>query len=320
MVELAIIIVNWNVRDLLAEALDSLRQNTLLAPERYEVIVVDNASEDGSADMLREHFPWVRLIESGANLGFAPGCQVGYNTTKAPIVLLLNPDTVVHEGAIDTMLETLTADPTIGVLGSRLLNSDGSFQRAAGGAFPTLVNLFCNYMFVGKILPRRFKPDPVYIETDTDGVRDIDWVSGASLMFRRSAVGAQIFAPDFFMFGEDMDLCRRVARQGYRVVFSGRQSITHHHGRSFARQPSMEVIGTIFKGPRAFFQRDRGWLACIAYDAILFVGYAGRFIAFSALSLISSDKEYRTLAQFCRKYLAAMIRTKFQATKQQPGG
>lgn len=320
MVELAIIIVNWNVRDLLADALDSVRRSTALAPESYQVVVVDNASADGSADMLRARYPWVHLIEAGANIGFAPGCQMGYEAVDAPIILLLNPDTVVHEGAIDTMLATLKADPTIGVIGSRLLNSDGSFQRAAGGAFPTLANLICNYMLIGRILPQRFKPDPVYIETDTDDLRDVEWVSGASLMFRRSVVGPQIFAPDFFMFGEDMDLCRRVAETGYRVVFSGRQSITHHHGRSFARQPSMEVIGTIFKGPRAFFQRDRGPLACLAYDAILFVAYASRLVAYSVMSVLRSDSEYRAMAEFCRKYLAAMVRTKLDEMKRYSGG
>ncbi|MEL6239407.1 MAG: glycosyltransferase family 2 protein, partial [Pseudomonadota bacterium] len=302
MAELAIIIVNWNVRDLLADCLEAVKERTQLSPGVFETIVVDNASADGSVEMLRDKFPWVRVIEAGDNIGFAPGCQLGYEATDAPFVLLLNPDTVVHDNAIDTMLATIKADERIGVLGSRLLNSDGSFQRAAGGAFPTLYNLLCNYMFIGRLLPQALRPEPVYITQDTSDLRDIQWVSGASLLFRRSVVGDQIFAPDFFMFGEDMDLCRRVAEAGYRVVFSGRQTITHHHGRSFSKQPSMEVVGTVFKGPRAFFRRDRGAISLLAYDAILFVGYAGRWAAFSALSIIRPGREYGTMAQFCRRY------------------
>lgn len=310
--ELAIVIVNWNVRDLLSDCLEAVKHRTQLAPEALETIVVDNASSDGSVEMLREKYPWVTLVEAGANIGFAPGCQLGYEATDAPFVLLLNPDTVVHDKAIDTMLATIKTDESIGVLGSRLLNSDGTFQRAAGGAFPTLYNLACNYMFIGRFLPKALRPEPVYITSDTDGLREIQWVSGASLLFRRSAVGEQIFAPDFFMFGEDMDLCRRVAEAGYRVVFSGRQTITHHHGRSFSKQPSMEVVGTVFKGPRAFFRRDRGVVSLLVYDAILFIGYAGRWAAFSVLSFVRPGREYGTMAQFCRRYLQAMISAAFE--------
>lgn len=314
MTRLAIIVVNWNVRELLADCLRSVKQNTALPSQDYEVIVIDNASADDSAQMVARDFPDVTLIEAGSNLGFAPGCQLGYDRTDAPFVLLLNPDTVVHRGAIDRMLETMEGDPSIGILGSRLLNTDGTFQRAAGGAFPTLTNLLCNYMFIGRILPGALKPEPVYIDQDTADLRDIEWVSGASLMFRREAVGPQIFSPEFFMFGEDMDLCRRVAENGWRVVFSGRQTITHHHGRSFSKQPSMEVIGTVFKGPRAFFQRDRGRLACLAYDAILFVGYSIRMAAFGLLALVTGDEQYRTMTRFCRRYLRAMI-----SAGKQPG-
>lgn len=314
--DLAIVIVNWNVKDLLRDCLTSVRDNTAMSADRYEVIVVDNASSDGSVDMLRgPEFDWIRLIEAPGNVGFAPGCQIGYEATDAPVVLLLNPDTVVHEGAINQMLDTLTGTPEIGILGSRLLNSDGSFQRAAGGAFPTLYNLAWNYLLPKRLLPRSWRPDPVYVEDDVPGLRDFDWVSGASLMFRRGVVGNQIFAPEFFMFGEDMQLCHRVG-QSHRVVFSALQTITHHHGRSFAKQPSMEVIGTVFKGPRQFFRKDRGPLACLAYDVILFAGYLMRWVAFSVLAILRPKEEYRTMARFCRRYLRAMLRTLFSGSRR----
>ncbi|MET0362495.1 MAG: glycosyltransferase, partial [Sphingobium sp.] len=125
---LAIIIVNWNVRDLLRDCLRAIASSEGIADESVETIVVDNDSADDSAAMVRAEFPWARLIESGANLGFADGCQRGYEETAAPFVMLLNPDTVVDGDAIASMLATIRSDERIGVLGSRLRNTDGSFQ------------------------------------------------------------------------------------------------------------------------------------------------------------------------------------------------
>lgn len=312
MTRLAIIIVNWNVRDLLRDCLRAVADSVDLPPGGVETIVVDNDSADGSAAMVRAEFPHVRLIESGANLGFADGCQLGYDATDAPVVMLLNPDTVADPGAIATMLDTILADPTIGIIGSRLRNSDGSFQRASGGAFPTIVNLGWNYLFLGRLLPRRWAPAAVYLDDDPPGIRPIDWVSGASLTFRREAVGARIFHPAFFMFGEDMELCQRVAQAGWRVLYSARQTITHHHGASFARQPSLEILSSVYKGPRFFFRQSHGPIARIAYDAILFTGYAIRWAGFSLLALLRPGRGHGAMARFSRTYLAAMAATIFR--------
>ncbi|MES2174356.1 MAG: glycosyltransferase family 2 protein [Pseudomonadota bacterium] len=316
--KLAIIIVNWNVRGLLSDCLAAIAASSGLPNESVETIVVDNASTDGSAAMVRSDFPWVGLIESGANHGFAKGCQIGYESTQAPFVMLLNPDTVVDPDAIASMLAQIEGDDSIGILGSRLRNSDGSFQRASGGAFPTLTNLAWNYLFLGALLPRRWAPPAVYLDDDPTGVQPIDWVSGASLTFRRAAVGPAIFHPAYFMFGEDMELCHRVAQAGWRVLYSARQSITHHHGASFARQSSMEVLASVYKGPRVFFRQGRGPIARAAYDAILFAGYASRWLLFSLLGLLRPGRDYRAMARFSRRYLGVMAATIFTRHPQFP--
>lgn len=308
---LAIVIVNWNVRDLLRDCLAAVAASEGLVPGEVETIVVDNASADDSAAMVRAEFPWVRLIESGANLGFADGCQLGYEATQAPFVMLLNPDTVVDPEAIVTMLTTIAGKARIGILGSRLRNTDGSFQRASGGAFPTLANMAWNYLFLGALLPRRWAPPAVFMEDLPQGIQAIDWVSGASLTFRREAVGPRIFHPEFFMFGEDMELCHRVGKAGWAVLFSARQTITHHHGQSFARQSSLEVLASVYKGPRFFFRQGRGPAARIAYDAILFFGYTSRWAIFAGLSLVRPGQGYDAMARFSRRYLGAMAKTIF---------
>lgn len=307
---LAIIIVNWNVKDHLAACIEAVRDNTHLHKESYRIIVVDNDSGDGSADMIRMRFPDVTLIESGSNLGFAQGCQLGYEQTDAPFVMLLNPDTIAGPGAIDSMLATVQADEKIGVLGSRLLHTDGSHQRASGGAFPTLLNLAWNYAFLDRLLPASWAPDPVYISGDPQGIIAIDWVSGASLTFRREAVGERIFSPDIFMFGEDMELCDRVAREGWKVLYSAEQTITHHQGQSFAQQESLEVLSSIYKGPRAFFKRNRGPVALLAYDLILFLGYSVRWLAFSLLSILGGQQKHREMARFSGRYVSILVKTR----------
>ena len=122
--ELSIIIVNWNVRDLLKDCLNSVINELNLNKDRYELIVVDNASEDDSVKMVRADFADVKLIESSINLGYAAGCNVGYAGSKGDFVLLLNPDTVVIEHAIDEMLDEMNRHPRAGILGARLINTD----------------------------------------------------------------------------------------------------------------------------------------------------------------------------------------------------
>ena len=307
--ELSILIVNWNVRDLLRDCLDSLLRRTRLPAERYEVIVVDNASADDSTDMLRREFPSVRLIASETNLGFVEGCQVAYDASRGTLILLLNPDTVVLDGAIDRMLEDMKGHLDAGIIGSRLLNRDGSFQRAGGGAFPTLAGVAWNYLFFNRFLPRRWGPPPVFLEDDRAGISEIDWVSGAALMFRRDIVGERIFNRAYFMFGEDMELCDRVRRQGWKILYSANQSIIHYHGESMRKQSSAEVLSTIYKGPRTFFKQRNGPVTVFCYDAVLLAGFLMRWAAAGMLSPFVKDRDYAESARFSRQFIMVMLRS-----------
>jgi len=307
---LSIVVVNWNVRELLRDCLRSVIREMRLPTEAYELIVVDNASADGSVEMLRSEFSDVILIASPDNLGFARGCQVGYEAARGEFVLLLNPDTVILDSAIDAMLAEMGRDLRLGIVGSRLLNSDGSFQRATGGAFPTLANLAWNYLFLGHLLPSRWAPPALFLDGDPRGLQPIDWVSGASLLFRRSAVGPTIFDPAFFMFGEDMALCDRVSREGWKVRLSADTAILHHHGKSFAQQSDAAVIATAHKGPRGFFRRSRGAGAALAYDAILFAGFLIRWPLFAIAARLKPGRGHDEMARFSRRYVATMLRHK----------
>jgi GT2 family glycosyltransferase len=307
-VDLSIIIVNWNVRDTLRECLLSVRRELRLASDRCEIHVVDNASSDGSVDMLRAEFPEVRLRANTENVGFARANNQALPQCTGRYLLALNPDTVVQEAAIDRMLAFMEQHPEVGVLGCRLVNSDFSFQRAAGGAFPTLARLAWNYLFLNKLLPRRLAPAALFLEDDVRDDRDLDWVSGAAMMIRRSAVDDAIFDETFFMFGEDMELCERVRRRGLRVVQTGVATIVHHHGRSMARQDSEAVLACALKGPRAFYLRRHGRRLVRAYDLVLLVGYLIRWPTFAALSLGSRKAHYQQLSLESRRLARAAFR------------
>jgi N-acetylglucosaminyl-diphospho-decaprenol L-rhamnosyltransferase len=146
--DLSVVIVNWNVRDLLRRCLVSVREQMRLPRDRYEIIVVDNASADGSVEMLRSEFPDVTLIASATNLGFGAGCNLGYARASGARILLLNPDTEVVDHAIDGLMEVMRDHPRAAVVAPRLLNTDRSFQRASGGALPTLLNVAWKYLFL----------------------------------------------------------------------------------------------------------------------------------------------------------------------------
>lgn len=308
--ELSIIIVNWNVRDLVRECLRSVFRTTRLARERYEVIVVDNASQDGSVEMLRAEFgDDIRLIAADGNLGFVEGNQRGYEVSSGRYVLLLNPDTVATDGAIDGMLRDLEARPDVAVIGARLANSDGSFQRACGGALPSTWNVAAHHLLFGRLLPARIAPPPLFLLNDPPGLFEIGWVSGAAMLLRREALGPRIFDPEFFMFGEDMDLCRRMARNGWKVLYASDCTIIHHHRQSFERQSSSEVLATLHTGPRSFFAQSHGSFSVLLYDLIFLAGYLLRWPAYRALSVLRPGRGHDARAQFSRLYVRIVLRS-----------
>lgn len=292
--ELSIIIVNWNVRELLRECLLSLKREPI-AGGAYEVHVIDNASSDGSVEMVREAFPDVILTANRENAGFGRANNQVYQRSRGRFILLLNPDTQALGGAIDKMLELMRNRPDVGVLGCRLLNTDGTFQRAAGGAFPSPWNVAWHWLFLDRFLPDRWGPPKLFL-TDGNGTFDVDWVSGAAMMLRREAVGSRLFDESFFMFGEDMELCDRVRRSSWRVVFTDEASIVHHHGASMDKQTSTELLSNVLKGPRAFFKMHHGRPAVWTYDLIILAGCLIRWSGSRALSLLRPGRDHGSRA------------------------
>jgi GT2 family glycosyltransferase len=206
--DLSVIILNWNTCALLEKCLRSL-----VCPQcgiEVEVIVVDNASGDGSREMVLREFPQVTLITNTKNVGFGAGNNVAVPQAHGRYVLFLNSDTVVMDGALAALVAYGDANPDIGILGPKLLNGDGSLQYSCR-RYPNLATGFFRNTPLGRLFPKnRFATDYLLQDWDHATPRDVDWVSGAALMMRRELIN-QIgtFDEDYYMYCEDVDLCWR---------------------------------------------------------------------------------------------------------------
>lgn len=282
-----IVIVNWNVCELLHACLVSVYARGGLAAEQIRVIVVDNASSDGSAEMVRTQFPQVMLMANHDNVGFGRANNQALSMCEGPYMLLLNPDTVVEQDAIANLVRQMEAQPDVAVIGCRLLNADRSLQRWTGGAYPSLLNLMNHNFFLDRLLPAAWRPMPLYLERDVLHDIDVDWVSGACMMLRTSLLDGKIFNTEYFMYGEDMELCYRLKLAGGRIVYSPKVSIIHYQGASMKKQEG-DVLLSSLKGPRQFYHQIRGGSLRV-YDAVTVAGFALRWGLYKLGSLLRPD-------------------------------
>ncbi len=231
MPDLSIIIVNWNVRELLRRCLASIYAG--LGDLEVEVIVVDNASTDGSVDAVRAEFPLVRLIANADNVGFTVGNNQGLRQSRGRYVLLLNPDTEVVGDALTTMVAYMDAHPDVGALGPQLLWPDGRVQSSRR-RFPTMATAFLESTILQQWFPRHPALARYYVlDRADDETQDVDWVTGACLLARREAIEqVGLLDEGFFMYSEELDWCYRCRRAGWRVVYLPAAQVIHHEGQS----------------------------------------------------------------------------------------
>lgn len=281
----SIIVVNWNVRELLLACLKSIFDHTRLAHGAFEVIVVDNASGDGSTSAVREHFPQVRCIANAENVGFGRANNQAYELCSGTFVLLLNPDTLILDNAIGRMTDLMEARRDVVLLGPRLVYGDGRLQRWTAGRFPSVANAAFHYFGLNYVLGRFGPVSSFYLNWDVDRDVEVDWVSGACMLLRTESVGPRIFDSAYFMYGEDLDLCYRIKLQGRKILYSPASTIVHYHGRS-TRQQSVEVSANALIGPRLFYRRLRGTRWLMLFDMVAVAGFGLRLVTCAALSAL----------------------------------
>jgi GT2 family glycosyltransferase/lipopolysaccharide/colanic/teichoic acid biosynthesis glycosyltransferase len=252
--QLSIIIVNYNVREFLHHALVSLQK--AMKGIRAEIIVVDNASDDGSIEMVKRRFPKVHLIANDSNLGFAKANNLGLKQARGKYILLINPDTLVQENTLQVMIRFFDENPDVGLAGCKILNPDGTFQLACRRSFPAPWAAFTKMIGLSALFPgsRLFgRYNLTYLSPDE--TYEIDAVSGSFMMVRREAydeVGG--LDEDFFMYGEDLDWCYRIQRAGWKNYYVHSTQIIHYKGESTKRS-SLNEIRTFYQAMHLFVQK-----------------------------------------------------------------
>lgn len=228
---LSIVIVNWNTRDDLRRCLASLPAGATRVV--LEVFVVDNASADGSAEMVAREFPAVRLLCNAENLGFGRANNIALRQATGDYLLLLNPDTLVHPDALDLLVDAMEAHPRVGIGGAKLLNADQTLQYSCRH-FPSFTAAAFRSTPLGRLFGQRSSVrDYLMVDFDHAVIAEVDWVSGAALCIRRACMAQiGILDEDFFMYCEDVDLCYRAKQAGWQVMYFPDAVITHIIGRS----------------------------------------------------------------------------------------
>ena len=231
MTRLSIVIVTYNSKGDLENVLRSLTQP---APEvDHDVVVVDNASTDGTPAYLRERWPGIGVIASEANVGFAKANNLAVRATVSELVLLLNPDTIVPPGVVDRLVSTLDTRRDVAIVGPRIVDGQGRAELSFGAMMTPWSELRQKLLVRGN--DRGLPPFSTAVDRMTRRTHEVDWVSGACLMIRRAdldAVGG--FDERFFMYTEDVDLCASVRLRGRSVLFTADSEVVHLRGRSAA--------------------------------------------------------------------------------------
>jgi N-acetylglucosaminyl-diphospho-decaprenol L-rhamnosyltransferase len=258
------VIVSYNTCDLLAACLESVFRQTI--SHTFDVWLVDNASSDGSAQMVRERFPEVQLIANAANLGFAAANNQAIRASRGRYLLILNPDTETLSGSLDRMIDHMDDHDDVGVLGARLVYADRSFQHSSF-RFPGLAQAFLDLFplhprLLESTLNGRY-PRPSY-----ERPMDIDHCLGACFLLRRAA--GMEFDEAYFMYVEEIDLCWRLKAAGWKVRYLPELTVLHHAGAS-TRQRSAAMKEQLFQSRRIFNRRYRGRLFNLAWEGLLLV-------------------------------------------------
>jgi len=281
MIDLAIIVVNYNTRDLLRQCLRSVYASR--GTFAFEVCVVDNASGDGSAAMVRAEFPQVRLIQSPRNGGYAYANNLGlrafgFGEAASPrFALLLNPDTVVPPDALSDMLAFMGAHPEAGVARPKLVLLDGSLDLACRRSFPTPQVSFYRMIGLSRLFPRsrRFGRYNVTY-ADPDQLTEIDSVVGAFMLVRGEAIRqAGLLDESFFMYGEDLDWSKRIKDRGWKVYYNPAVTVQHvkRAASRFSRKAQVEFYRAMLIFYRKHYaERTPFWLHALVLAGIVLKG------------------------------------------------
>ena len=285
------LVVSYNVRDLLLDCLRALHASPSARDSRHlEVVVVDNASTDGSADAVEKEFPAVKLVRQAKNTGYGRANNIGLQECSGRFVLLLNPDVTVDANCVDRLADFLLVRPDVGAAGPRLLRPDGSLDLACRRGFPTPATAFYRLVGLSRLFPRsrRFNRYNMGFQPDSD-THEIDAGTGACLMVRRAAVDrVGFFDPDYFMYGEDIDLCFRLKQGGWKVFYVPSATAVHYKGMS-TRQNTRRMLYEFHSAMWTFHHKHYAEDMPAFANGLVWASIWARWAALSARAAVTQD-------------------------------
>jgi len=282
---ISIVIVNYKVPEHLIVTLRSIREAELC--DKTEIIIVDNASQDASEELITEEFPTVTWVQLKNNIGFGKACNVGVRSAQSDYILLLNPDTVIAGNTLTAAYQFMESHPEVGLMGPKILNPDGSLQASCKRGFPTPAVTFYHFCGLSKLFPKskRFgRYNLSFIDADTSS--EVDAISG-SFMFLRKELYTRVggFDERFFLYGEDLDLCHRIRETGHKIWYHPETQIIHRKGKSSAKSLIRSRIA--FYEAMILFSRKYsktnqgffpGWLVFLGIILLSTINIAGNLI------------------------------------------
>ena len=268
----SIVIVSWNTTQFLENCLSSILASPPALP--FENWVVDNASTDGSPKMVREKFPQAHLVENRKNVGFSRANNQAIQQCSGKYVLLLNPDTLVGSGALQALIDFLDNHPEAGAAGARILNPDGSLQISSFPR-PTLSRELWRLFHLDAISPYAEYPLTKWEENQ---VQEVDVLMGCCLLLRKDALNEVGFLDEnYFIYSEEVDLCYRIQRAGWRLYWVPQGEVVHFGGQSTQQVPT-EMFLNLYHSKIKYFRKHHGWPAAQVYKLILRLAALSRLI------------------------------------------
>ncbi|OQX81758.1 MAG: hypothetical protein B6D56_01400 [Candidatus Omnitrophica bacterium 4484_70.1] len=305
--DLSIIVINWNGERYLKNCLSKVFQ--ACREILYEVIVVDNASEDTSLSYLRTQGGKIKLIENSENIGFGKAANQAVAKAKGKYIVIMNPDVEVDKESFRLMISFLESNPQIGIVGPCILNPDGSLQRLGGGASPlSLWASFCHYFFLFAIFKNISFFRGIYISRLPNKPQSVGWVSGACFMIRRETfLRLDGFDEDFFMYSEDVDLCVRAKKRGWQIYYLPQAKVVHYIGGS-TRQAWDKIIARQGNNTVRLFRKHRSDKALFFYRLIVSMGFFLRIAIVFLKYVIQQKQETKERIKFLNNCYQMAVR------------
>ncbi|HZY10836.1 MAG TPA: glycosyltransferase family 2 protein [Bacteroidota bacterium] len=296
-IKLSIVIVGYNSAQFLQNCLKSIFSQT--PPFQLEVIVVDNASTDNSVSLIRQHYPQTKIISNEENKGFACGNNQGICQSLGQYILLLNPDTVVLDPALERLVDYIEATPDVGAVGPKIFNLDGSLQRT-GVSFPSVWNLIVEVFFLDVIFPKsRLFGRHRRLYEDPNQINEVDYVQGSCLLIRKNILD-DIGSLDesFFIFFEETDLCFRLKKAGWNVLYFPDASIIHYGRGGLGYYDDVSLV-QFHRSYLRFIKKHYSIIHQYLFRCVLFIRSLVRSItlSFAGLFIGSRREEFFSRSQ-----------------------